>query len=208
MTITAAQLIAEPTRANVLEYLIQRQLDAFERGQSPWPPEQEFADQAQLEAMEQAREWWPVDAPPTMSFGFALMTACDAYAHPDPNMQNELLTDGLSLVAHRAAEWLISEGRDPTHPNETAEQRRKRVTRERVKRHRLLKATDGDPAAVARAQRTAELYQAFRATCDRRARVRAELDAEVAAAWAAFQESKRAAPVVDATPEVPAVPEG
>lgn len=206
--ISITELVAAPTRDNVLRYLAQREQLATERGQAPYPAELEFATDAQLEAMEQARDWWPTDAPQTLSFGLALITACNGYAHPTPELQAARLLDGLVPAADRVVTWLESEGRDVSNPNETAKERSARKTRERMKRYRDSRSKHTDPAVAAALAHKRELYAAYLEVCRERREVRDELDERVRLAWAAYQQAEGAAAATSDDPEVPAVPEG
>ncbi len=191
MPITATELIAEPTAANIRAYLDARAEHSDARTE-PYPHELEFCTDAHLEQIEAARLWWPQDAPSNCSFGMALIVGLSGYANPMDAMCSEDVMVHFMTVAQRAQDWLLEEGRDPANPNETREQRSARLGREAQKRRRSRTASGASVEERESADAVAAAWQAFLAACAERKRVCAELNAEVAAAQQAHRDLKEA----------------
>jgi hypothetical protein len=133
-----------------------------------------------------ASAWWPTDAPPMCAIpSLAGMLKMITVTNGPPGRDPLTFQDVLLLLWHRCINWLVEEGRSTEHPNESAEQRRKRQNREAVARHRALtrEVAEGDPKAV----RLRSLHAAYIEACKaRKAAVQAAHDAHTPACAEAF----------------------
>ncbi len=98
-----------------------------------------FYQPGDLERFQLTVAWWPKDAPPVVSpplLELMLKGVGTLAGTPPPTTFSQDLT----AQWMRCHDWLVAEGRDPKNPNESAEERRKRMARQRVARSRQLKA--------------------------------------------------------------------
>ena len=86
--------------------------------------------------------WWPKDAPPRMDPPFFHHLA-QTYWHPkDPRTFRQII----EAAANYCVLWLESEGRNVHNPNETKEEKARRLARERTARHRAIKKSEEEVA--------------------------------------------------------------
>jgi hypothetical protein len=155
------------------------------------PLDQFFAD-ADLDTYRRASAWWPTDAPASCAL-FTIRELCNTVWRAPGTVGGPHLSfaEVLTLMGQKCAEWLASEGRDVRFPNETRDERRRRLAREGMSRSRALtRAAAADPGAV----RVRALYAAYLGACAARksalAAVHAGHDPLVAAALAQWEAAK------------------
>jgi hypothetical protein len=143
----------------VLAALEERRAEMVELGGVAMPLDQ-FWGPADLPTYRQAAGWWPVDAPQSC----ALPTLRELCLHVAGPAGATLLPAArvLALMGERCVKWLEEEGRNIADPNESAEDRRRRLGREAVARHRALTR---EAASNPSADRVRALYSAYIAAC-------------------------------------------
>lgn len=176
------------TEADVLAYLAERVAWGRQAGGTTLPPDQ-FWQPGDLARYRAAAAWWPADAPPRFQLS------------PLGSMCGSIVTGAgmevwpfMRLLTHRWEQcrtWLESEGRNVGQPNETKEERRRRLGREATARSRANKAAAEHSPELAERQR---LHAAYIEACRvRKAAVQAAHDEHtpaVDAAKAAWDASK------------------
>jgi hypothetical protein len=155
------RLDADPdvTEGQVLIALQERVDDMRVHGAGVLDPE-EFWQLGDLERYRAARAWWPRDAPPQCALPtlreLCMTIAGGAGTTPLPFMS------ALTILWERCVRWLADEGRNLEDPNESKEERRRRLGREAVRRHReLSRAQATNPAA----DRAKSLHAAYIEAC-------------------------------------------
>lgn len=103
---------------------------ALERGSLAMPVE-EFVTQDDLDNYLKALAWWPKDAP-IMLQAPSLEVLAQSITYTPP-MESITFSTALLRRSKAIVEWLESENRSVQFPNETKDERRKRMTAERVR---------------------------------------------------------------------------
>jgi hypothetical protein len=174
------------TETDVVLALIEHSVEMAQHGASVLPVDQ-FWREGDLGRYNAASAWWPTDAPPNCQLPslreLCMTIAGGAGTTPMPFMS------AVTVIWQRCVQWLESEGRSTVHPNETKDERRRRLGREAVARHRALNATSGgNPDA----DRVKSLYARYIAACQARKAAAAEHDDRVASARAEWEAAKAA----------------
>ena len=162
MNVMSHPAIQDPTHANIAELLEEQTHEAESVGVQVMRPEL-FCPEADVAQVVQARDWWPRDCPDRVGWTMAF---AGSLAMQRTAVNVDTLLTHLHRCAERTAAWLVSEGRDPVHPNETKGERLARRNRERVAGHRAAHraAPDGErPAASVAWDRVVELRTQRRA---------------------------------------------
>lgn len=115
-----------------------------------------FWQDSDLQHLNDARRWWRREKLP--DFAQIIYT----YGHPMNDEQTFLSL--LTKMANGHAMWLAQQGIDTTNPNETKEDRKARLNRERVNRHRALKREESNqpPASPEKSEALAAAIEAVR----------------------------------------------
>lgn len=172
----------EATNEDVRIYLEERSEYITGAGGVAIPIDQFWAE-GDLDRYRQAAAIWAKDAPPRFALP-DLSTMLNAVAGPAGMMQTSFMHNLTHLWEGYAA-WMQSEGRDPLRPEEDAKSRRARIARESMQRTRAARAgTDPKAAELKR------LHGVYMDACRKRKEVTATLDAEVRAAWGAYEAAK------------------
>jgi hypothetical protein len=178
--------LSEVTDEHVVAALVERSREMTEHGGIALPLDHFWQADA-LDQYRAAAAWWPTDAPQNC----ALPTLRELCLHVAGSAGATLLPAMavLRLMADRAVHWLQSEGRSAAAPNETPEDRRRRLSRERVRRHRdVVREVEGEGAAG----EVRRLYAAYIEACRVRKAAAAEHDDRVSSAKAAWEAAKAA----------------
>lgn len=160
---------------------------AISRGAHALLPAQ-YVTQADLDSYLKALDWWPKDAPAHMQAP-TLETLAQTILYTPP-LEPITFATALNTLAANVVVWLESEKRNVANPNESKDERRKRLNRERVGRHRdesKMRET-ASPEKIAKVEE-AEAYLAV--VKEQRASVKASLDKDVKAAHKEFVELTR-----------------
>lgn len=179
------------TEEQIMLALVERINEMASHGASFLDPETFFRP-GDLDKYRAAAAWWPKDAPPICllpSLRELCMTiAGGAGTQPIP------FADALTLLWTRCVEWLGTEDRSTVHPNETPTERKHRLNRERVRRHRSLhrEVHDEDPHVRHVKQLHARYIEACQARKEALAAVHDEHDLIVERARTAWEEAKAA----------------
>lgn len=111
----------------------------------------------------QAVAWWPKhkDLPPALACPTVWML-CSNYLESDPRIGDTFIAR-LTLQAGKVMQWASDHKLNPANPDETKEERRARLNRERVARHRQAKQlAPKDPRVAAIAEAYAALQEGRR----------------------------------------------
>lgn len=173
------------TSETVIEFLREQRDHIHQSGfEAPIIPD--FFTHEDLDGYKQAQEWWPADVPVQWACP-SIYQLCTEYQEQDPRIGATFM-ERLRLKSVPVTKWLHEEKRDVANPNETLEERRKRLNAEAVQRHR---AKAGTGAAAEHARAVSAAYAAYMAICAERKVVKAEWDAKVAEARAHWQQVKK-----------------
>lgn len=174
----------------VLEYLEEHSAYVTDAGGVAMPIEQ-FWQPGDLARYRAAQAAWATDAPPRYALP-ELTTLLRGVAGPAGLPQTTFLDD-LTALWTRYAAWMASEGRDPTRPAETQQERRARVARESMRRTRARRSADTDPEHVALLEAARVAHEHYLMACRGRREAVERLDAEVRRTWAAYEAARDAA---------------
>lgn len=162
-----------PDQSDVLAYLEQRRTRAAEQGLRVWEVD-DFIRDGDLGQYQQARAWWPEDASGMLACP-PLTMLLDGVA-TGPMLEPQTFVERLMDRTNQVVAWLEAQGRDPRYVNEAPDERRRRLNRERVARHRAgAEQGERSPSAVA--------WDAVQEARRVRAAVRSEHDDRVRAAY-------------------------
>jgi hypothetical protein len=146
---------------------------------------EEFYKEGDLYRYRDAAVWWPRDAPPACALPtlreLCMTIAGGAGTTPMPFM------DAVTMLWMRCVKWLEEEGRSTLYPNESADERRRRLGREATARHRALAArAESNPAA----DEVKRLYAAYIEACRVRKLAYDQATPAVEAARAAWEAAR------------------
>jgi len=186
---TLQQLNTDPTctERDALDYATEWSAVGAAAGGVPMPLDQFWAA-GDLDRYRAAAAWWPADAPPRWQLA-PLGTMLQGIVNA-PGAEPWSFVRRLTHQWQRCREWLVAEGRDPALPNEDPAERRRRLGRESVARHRATAkaAAGGSPEAC----RLRDLHATYMAACAARRAAYDEHTPAVDAAKAAWEAAKAA----------------
>lgn len=183
------RLASDDCSADDVEEFLWGQVEELERDyEGPGAPDIHlFFNGAQdLLEYQQAKHWWPrkdvIAELPGLLGCPSVFNLCYAYHENDPRI-GSTFQERLRIAGNRVVEWLIAQGIDPAHPNESPKDRKARLAR-------------GAAAAVRGKGRgtpdnsTKALYDAYLQACARRKAAYDQLTPEVEQAHAAWRAAK------------------
>ncbi len=171
------------TTDDVYEYL-EGQEDELNRDHEgpPAPEVGRFFQESDLEEYRKAQAWWPrhPDLPHALAFP-TLFVLCHSYHEQDPRI-GATFNDRLRIAADKVAVWITEKGLNLSNPNETADERKSRLNRDKQSRHRIRTSGQTDKVSMA--------YKTYLEACKRRKAAYDLATIEVDAAHAAWQLAK------------------
>lgn len=180
------------TESDVLAYLEEQHAKCTEV-QNAMPIEQ-FWQAGDLALYHQALAWWPTDATNQHNRLFGLGELCSyvlwvkSLTAPHPTFREALHANG-----ERCVKWLQANNRNIQNPNETKDERKRRLGREAQARYRANAKENGSSP---RNDHVKQLWSAYMDACRVRkeaiAQIKARHDEDVCRAYAAWEKAKAA----------------
>jgi hypothetical protein len=149
-----------------------------------------FWQAGDMDLYKQAVAWWPKDAPP--AHALPTLSELFPYGMGPETAQKVTARDALTKLGEHCTAWLVSEQRDPLHPNLTPQEaQRKRAAAAMQRSRELTRAAKHNPQA----DNVKRLHAAYIEACRvRKAAVQAVHDAhtpQVDALKLEWEEAKR-----------------